>query len=149
MDLRIEKATLADGPALCDLLALLFDQEAEFQPDAAAQLRGLTAILGEPDIGLILVARQGDELAGMVNLLFTISTALGGRVALLEDMVVAPAHRGGGIGTRLLQAAIACAQAQGCRSITLLTDAVNEPAQRFYARQGFTPSSMLAMRRRL
>ena len=38
---------------------------------------------------------------------------------------------------------------RGRRRITLLTDGVNEAAQRFCARQGFMPSSMLAMRRLL
>lgn len=144
--LRIDTATAADIPALCELLALLFSQEAEFHPDPASQRRGLAAILGDPGIGLILVARQGGAIAGMVNLLFTVSTALGERVALLEDMVVAPAHRGSGVGGRLLEAAIEQARRQGCRRITLLTDQVNEAAQRFYARQGFTASPMLPMR---
>lgn len=146
MDLCIEKAAPSDIPALCELLALLFSQEAEFHPDPAAQRRGLAAILGDPDIGLILVARQGGAIAGMVNLLFTVSTALGKRVALLEDMVVAPAHRGSGVGGRLLEAAIELARRQGCCRITLLTDRVNEAAQRFYARQGFQASTMLPMR---
>ena len=146
MNLCIEKATQSDIPALCELLSVLFSQEAEFHPDPAAERRGLAAILGDPGIGLILVARQGGAIAGMVNLLFTVSTALGERVALLEDMVVAPAYRGSGVGGRLLEAAIEQARRQGCRRITLLTDRVNEAAQRFYARQGFTASPMLPMR---
>ncbi|WP_043459629.1 GNAT family N-acetyltransferase [Azohydromonas australica] len=146
MDLCIEKAAQSDIPALCELLALLFSQEVEFHPDPAAQRRGLAAILSDPGIGLILVARQGGAITGMVNLLFTVSTALGERVALLEDMVVAPAHRGSGVGDRLLKAAIEQARRQGCCRITLLTDRVNEAAQRFYARQGFQASTMLPMR---
>lgn len=146
MDISIQPATAADIPALCELLATLFNQEAEFHPDAAAQARGLAAIVGSAETGLILVARADKRIAGMVNLLFTVSTALGGRVALLEDMVVAPAHRGAGLGEKLLREAIAQARARGCRRITLLTDADNAAAQRFYARQGFTVSPMLPMR---
>ena len=55
------------------------------------------------------------KVIGMVNLLFTVSTALGERVAMLEDMVVAPAARGTGVGSALLQHAIAFAQQQGAR----------------------------------
>lgn len=146
MNSTIEPATLADIPALCELLAALFSQEAEFQPDTAAQARGLAAIIGHPEVGLILVARSEGQVAGMVSLLFTVSTALGERVALLEDMVVARAQRGAGLGQRLLAQAIAQARASGCRRITLLTDGVNEAAQRFYARQGFTVSPMRPMR---
>jgi GNAT superfamily N-acetyltransferase len=142
----IEPATVADIPALGELLAVLFAQEAEFAPDPPAQRRGLARIIGEPQLGTILVARERDAILGVVNLLFTVSTALGERVALLEDMVVAPAARGRGIGSALLRHAIAHARAQGCKRITLLTDGTNEAAQRFYARHGFTASGMVPMR---
>lgn len=142
----IEKATAADIPTLSDLLSVLFSQEAEFTPNAEAQQRGLAQIIGDPEIGFVLVARQDGQIVGMVNLLFTISTALGERVALLEDMVVSPAGRGAGVGTKLLSEAISCARMQGCKRITLLTDRSNEFAQGFYAKQGFAVSSMVPMR---
>ena len=139
-------ATLDDIPQLCELLALLFVQEAEFRPDRALQAAGLKRIIERPEAGRILVLRDGETIIAMVNLLFTVSTALGGRVALLEDMVVHPAHRGVGTGSTLLQAAIDVARSAGCRRITLLTDGDNRAAQRFYRRHGFEPSSMLPMR---
>jgi GNAT superfamily N-acetyltransferase len=142
----VEPARAADIPALATLLATLFAQEAEFRPDLDAHRRGLANIIGRPELGAILVAREQGAVVGMVNLLFTMSTALGARVALLEDMVVAPPARGRGVGAALLAQAIAHARAQGCRRITLLTDGVNEAAQRFYARHGFTASGMLPMR---
>lgn len=142
----IEKAIAADIPALSALLSVLFSQETEFTPNAEVQQRGLHQIIGNPEIGAVLVARQGDQIVGMVNLLFTISTALGERVALLEDMVVIPAVRGAGVGRRLLSEAIAFAREQGCKRITLLTDRGNESAQGFYARQGFVLSGMVPMR---
>jgi GNAT superfamily N-acetyltransferase len=89
---------------------------------------------------------ENGQIVGMVNLLFTISTALGERVALLEDMVVSPEVRGTGIGAKLLSEAISLARERGCKRITLLTDRSNEAAQRFYAKQGFVLSSMVPMR---
>ena len=142
----ITPATLDDLPALCALLTALFTQEAEFKPDEAAQRRGLARIIGDDQIGLIVVARQGGQVVGMVNLLYTVSTALGERVALLEDMVVDPLRRGSGLGTTLLQGAIALARQHGCRRITLLTDGDNVAAQRFYEQHGFKPSSMVPYR---
>lgn len=144
--MEITLATASDIPALCDLLSLLFSQEADFQPDYEAQCRGLTQILNNPDVGLILVARQKNQIVGMVNLLFTVSTALGQRVALLEDLVIAPTQRGNGIGSQLLKQAIEIAKLHDCHRITLLTDMANESAQRFYQKHGFSFSAMIPMR---
>jgi hypothetical protein len=86
----VSPATDADVPALCELLGILFAQEAEFHPDLERQAAGLRAILGRPDDGRVLVLRDGPAAVGTVSLLFLPSTALGGRVALLEDMIVNP-----------------------------------------------------------
>ena len=145
----IDAAKPDDIPALCQLLKQLFTQEAEFSPDLAAQRRGLQQIIDHPEIGTILVARSGGQVSGMVNLLYTISTALGERVALLEDMVIAAERRGSGIGAQLLDEALHFARLNGCRRITLLTDADNTGAQRFYQRQGFNRSPMIAFRQLL
>ena len=152
--LRVDRATHQDVPVLCELLEQLFSQELEFQPDSEAQRRGLLQILDNPGCGLILVLRlqraeQPEQVIGMVNLLFTISTALGERVALLEDMIIDRHHRQRGAGAQLLEAAISQAQQAGCRRITLLTDEDNLKAQQFYGRQGFTVSTMKPMRRML
>ena len=144
--MQITPASAADIPALCELLAVLFAQEADFKPDHAAQRRGLARLIGNPALGLILVARQDGQIVGMVNLLYTLSTALGERVALLEDMVVSPAARGTGIGSRLMQQAIQTARLNECKRITLLTDRANESAQRFYQRHGFGSSAMIPLR---
>lgn len=135
-----------DIPALCGLLGQLFAQEAEFTPDPAAQQRGLHAIVSDAQKGQILVACQDECIVAMVSLLYSVSTALGARVALLEDMVVDATHRGGGIGSALLRHAIDFAREQGCRRITLLTDQDNRAAQRFYARHSFGQSPMIALR---
>lgn len=144
--MRIEIAVPADVPALSDSLSILFAQEAEFTPDHAAQVRGLDRIINNPEAGMVLVARDGDTVVGMVSLLFTVSTALGAKVALLEDMVVSPRARGAGLGSQLLEQVISLVRNQGCKRITLLTDRANESAQRFYRRHGFEASSMLPMR---
>jgi len=142
----IEPASAADLPALVDLLSVLFTQEAEFTPDRQAQYRGLSHIISHAALGVVLVARGGSEVLGMVSLLYSVSTALGARVAWLEDWVVQPSARGTGVGSQLLQAAIAHARAEGCQRITLLTDSDNHAAQRMYQAWGFTQSSMVPMR---
>lgn len=142
----ITKATADDIPQLCELLTLLFTQEADFHPDITKQSDGLREIIAHPEIGAILVLREGSRAVGMINVLYTISTACGGRVAIVEDMIVRPEKRCSGLGSSLLAAAIELAQAEGCLRITLLTDRTNAPAIRFYQRHGFVPSEMIPLR---
>ena len=142
----VRRATPADVPQLCGLLTLLFAQEADFTPDPERQTRALSLIIEQPDVGHIYCATDGKLIAGMVSILFTISTAEGGRAAWLEDMVVNPAYRGSGIGKRLLNEAIRQARSAGCSRITLLTDATNTLAMQFYGRSGFVRSQMVPFR---
>jgi GNAT superfamily N-acetyltransferase len=146
MPIVVTPATLADLPALCELLTALFTQEAEFKPDAQAQRRGLSRILNDPVLGMVVVVRRQGEVLGMATLLFTVSTALGERVAWLEDVVVKPGHRRSGLGKLLMQGVIEQARWQGCHRLTLLTDAHNEEGRHFYEQHGFTASSMVPYR---
>ncbi|MDO9104042.1 MAG: GNAT family N-acetyltransferase [Methylovulum sp.] len=144
--MHISAAHSSDIPALCELLHILFSLEADFTPDYPAQSRGLTRIIDNPESGQIIIARQDQQIIGMVSLLFTVSTALGADVALLEDLVVMPEARNSGTGSKLLAHAIELARLRGCQRITLLTDHGNEAAQRFYQRHGFCPSAMIPLR---
>ncbi len=57
---------------------MLFAQEAEFKPNQEAQHRGLLRIITNREVSIILVAKEGETVLGMVILLYTVSTALGG-----------------------------------------------------------------------
>ncbi len=144
--MKIEMATTSDIPTLCILLDYLFSQEVEFKPDHETQSRGLEMILNNNNIGNIFVAKKNEKIIGMVILLYTVSTALGERVALLEDMVVSPNERGLGIGSMLLDHAVKYATKKGCKRIILLTDKMNIRAQKFYKQHKFNPSSMIPFR---
>jgi GNAT superfamily N-acetyltransferase len=143
---EIREAVRADIPQLCALLDELFAQESDFTPDARRQQRGLQLIVDNPDSGRIYCATQTGAVVGMVAILFTVSTAEGGRAAWLEDMVVHPDWRGRRIGGRLLNRALEEARASGCTRITLLTDGTNHNAMRFYSRAGFVRSAMAPFR---
>lgn len=142
----IEEATINELDEMCDLLAHLFTQEVDFVIDRNLQRSGLINILKNPWLGTILLGKQDGIVIGMVSLLFTVSTALGGRVAILEDMILRPEFRGKKLGSKLLEAAILKARESGCLRITLLTDGVNQDAQRFYENHGFVHSEMITMR---
>ncbi|DAB33718.1 MAG TPA: hypothetical protein CFH82_09070, partial [Sulfurospirillum sp. UBA12182] len=75
--LHVRVATLEDIPSLCELLNQLFSQEVEFTPQKHLQEKGLKAIMENPTVGIILVAIIEQKIVGMLNLLFTIFTALG------------------------------------------------------------------------
>lgn len=144
--LRISVATQNDVTELSGLLQLLFTQESEFAPDPLIQQRALRSIVGRSNVGDIFIARRHDKVLGMASLLYTVSTALGDKVAWLEDMVVAPAARDQGIGSALINQAINFARERGCKRITLLTDSDNAAAHRFYEQHGFRKSSMTPFR---
>jgi GNAT superfamily N-acetyltransferase len=143
---RIEPATLEDLPRLAELVMELMEIEQDFSPNRAKQEHGLRLILEQPSRGRIFVLRTDDQIIGMVNLLFTISTAVGGHVILLEDLIVHPDHRDQGYGGRLLEYVKSFAKRKGFLRITLLTDRVSDDSQAFFENHGFQRSAMIPMR---
>jgi GNAT superfamily N-acetyltransferase len=142
----IEPATEADLDELSEMLGELFAQESDFRPDKEKQLRGLRLIFEQPSRGRVFVLRREGAIVGMINLLFTISTAEGGFVILLEDLVVHKQYQGHGYGSKLLQHAIDFERQKNFLRITLLTDRPENLAQEFFRRHGFHESSMIPMR---
>jgi len=146
--ISVRPATSDDVPRLCALLALLFTQEADFQPNSEKQSRALRLIMDQPEFGQIFCAINGESLIGMVSLLFTPGITSAGPAAWLEDLIVDPEWRGRGIGSLLLRESIRHAESVGCTRITLLTDAINLSAIRFYERAGFLCTRSIPWRRR-
>ncbi len=144
--LRIEPATLDDLPVLADLLHDLFTLESDFVPNRVKQTRGLELILEDPSRGRIFVLRNDHSIIGMINLLITISTAEGGFVMLLEDLVVHSDHRGQGLGSKLLEHAVNFAREKKFLRITLLTDRADQGPIDFYCHRGFVVSDMQPLR---
>jgi GNAT superfamily N-acetyltransferase len=160
----IEPADSRDIPALTALLGELFAREHDFAdrnearaarqgwracgftPDPEKQARALRLILAHPEKGRLFVVRMDGKVVGMANALFTISTAEGGPVVLLEDVILSAPYRGQGLGRRLVEHVMDWARGEGFLRVTLLTDADNQGAQQFYGRLGFTLSKMLVLR---
>jgi len=144
---HVEPATIEDLPALTELVMDLLSSSGDFTPDQVLQERGLRLILEQPNRGRIFVVRNKDRIFGMANLLFTISTARGGFVILLEDVVIHPDHRGQGYGAMLVHYVMDFAKQKNFKRITLLTDRMSAESQEFFKKQGFEHSHMIPMRR--
>jgi GNAT superfamily N-acetyltransferase len=92
---------------------------------------------------VVLVAEAGGDVVGMCTVQLSVSTARGGLSAGVEDVVVDAAHRGSGLGARLMAAAEAWARDQGAVRIALLADETNAPALDFYGHLGFTRTRLV------
>ena len=145
-DVAIEPAIAEDLDELSGLLGELFSEESDFRPNKEKQLRGLRLIFEQPNRGRVFVLRRDRSIVGMINLLFTISTAEGGFVILLEDLVIHKEHRGHGYGSMLLDYAVEFARQKNFKRITLLTDRPELRSQSFFRKHGFYESPMLPMR---
>jgi len=146
MKKEISIANINDLPELIELLNDLFTQDIEFVPDVKKQKAGLEAIINNPEIGEILVLKEDGNILGMVSLLYSISTALGGKVAILEDLIIHKDYRQMGLGKELLGEAIRFSKERNCLRLTLLTDFNNDAAINFYQKFGFKKSEMIPMR---
>lgn len=147
MSIEIDFATAADLPQLADLLAELLTLESDFKPDREKQLRGLRLILDNTVLGRLFVVRDGERVLGMANALITVSTAEGGYVLLLEDVIMRRGQRGNGLGRKLLEHVLGWATAQDITRVTLLADRDNAAALDFYRKLGFDDSRMRVLRK--
>lgn len=140
--------TAADRPVVRSLLARQL-AEHELSTDEDAIVRTLDGLMARPDRGFVLVADLGAGPIGVAYVAYTWTLEHGGLVAWLEELYVAPEHRGGGIGGRLLDEAIARARLGGALAMDLEIDALHDRAANLYTRSGFTPLSRRRMQLRL
>jgi len=143
----IHPATSGDLRAIGRLAALLVRTHHDFDPDRfiaatpeteRSYASFLRRQLDDEEV-VVLVAERDGEVLG-----YTYAGAergdyvsLRGPAGVLHDLVVDPAHRGHGIGRRLLDATLAALEAKGVPRVVLSTAERNESAQRLFARAGF------------
>ncbi|MBI3591948.1 MAG: GNAT family N-acetyltransferase [Nitrospirae bacterium] len=148
MDFSIRPARADDIPGMCDLLSELFSIESDFGPDREKQVRGLRLLLSDiSGSSAVFVAEKGDEIIGMCSVQILISTAEGGDVGLLEDLIVKRDYRGNGIGTRLLSDIFKWCAAKNISRLQLLRDMDNVKALKFYAGNGWSDTGLVCMRK--
>jgi len=82
---------------MCELLSELFSIESDFSPDIEKQSAGLKLLLEDSSASLLIAAEADGNLVGMCSVQKLFSTAQGGPVGLLEDLIVSKHYRGSGI----------------------------------------------------
>ncbi|MDO9057054.1 MAG: GNAT family N-acetyltransferase [Sulfuricurvum sp.] len=142
----IRRACYDDIDAMAGLLSELFAIEDDFSIDIEKQSRGLKLLLDTPS-AILLVVESKEGVIGMATLQTLISTAMGEKVGLIEDVIVSEAYRGTGIGKALLEALIAESEGAGLKRLALGADHRNHKAIAFYQKQRFSISNMGLMYR--
>ena len=128
----IRKAVLEDIPALVALLKVLFSIEEDFSFNEEKQRQGLELMLKAPEQRCIMVAEHNGKIIGMCTAQLLITTAEGGKAALVEDMVVHQDYRKQGIGRSLLTKIEEWAYEHEAKRLELLADRGNTPALEYY-----------------
>jgi GNAT superfamily N-acetyltransferase len=149
-DVMIRNATRRDAPALVALLAALFSIEEDFTVDPATQYRGILMMLDACGKHRCLrVAETEGRVIGMASLQTRISTAEGGIVGIVGDVVIQEKWRGKGVGSRLLHAIDIWARQHGLLRLQLLADKKNLPALQFYRSRGWEVTELICLRKKL
>jgi len=134
---------------MVSLLQALFAIEADFAPDASRQRQGLTRFLdGCGKHRGILVAESQAQVIAMATIQILMSTAEGGPVGLVEDVIVREDCRGRGVGRRLMTAVEAWAAKRDLTRLQLLADRTNFSALDFYDKRGWLPTRLTCLRRK-
>lgn len=136
MHLLIRPATRADLPqvlALCRQLDLP-GEPALSEPQALARFEALTA----GDRHRVYAAEQQGQVVGTFALTFVGGLAHSGRDScIVEDVVVAPALRGSGVGRKMMAFAMRECAARRCYKLVLSSHLQRDLAHRFYEGLGF------------
>jgi ribosomal protein S18 acetylase RimI-like enzyme len=147
IDIRPANAT--DLDSCLELLRLLFAIESDFAFHNTKALRGLELLLAS-DKDVLLVAHLSEQpqiVVAMCSVQTLISTAEGGAVGLIEDVIVSPEHRRKGVARKLLNAAEQWALARGLKRLQLLADKRNNSALDFYEAHDWQKTQLIALRK--
>ena len=137
MPLSILRATLADLDSL--LLLMRHMQRDDPWAEAFDELcvrNNLAELLHDPRYGLICLVREKDNPVAYLVICFDFSLEYRGKGAWIDELFVEPAHRGQGIGTRLLDLAETVSSEHGAQTLHLEVNHGNRAIE-LYRRRAF------------
>ena len=141
MTLSQRQAQQADLPAIVSLLlqdALGQTREQSGETLNAAYLKAFDAIDADPNQYLMVVEREKKILASCHLSIIPSLTFIGATRLQIEAVRVDQQHRGRGIGTWMINAAIAYGTSKDARIIQLTMNKKRLKSKYFYEKMGFT-----------
>jgi ribosomal protein S18 acetylase RimI-like enzyme len=137
--------------AVVDLIAQLAVSEfGRRQPMTPAECAALIPSLARYPSKRVLLASRDSAICGVAVCFIQVSTFSGREMLKIHDLFVSPDQRRRGIGKRLVEAAIACAQEMNCAFINVEVATDNPAAIRLYGSLRFTdwitPTKFLELR---
>ena len=141
----IRLAKMADIPQLVALLEDLFTLEADFQVDQEKQVTGLALLIASQK-DVVFVVEVNNAVIGMCSVQTLISTAEGGTVGIVEDLIVNRAYRKQGAASSLLAEVLNWSERHGLKRLQLLADQNNSFALDFYKKQGWQTTRLICLR---
>lgn len=142
------KAVARDVPEMVELLRQLFSIEKDFNFNPGKHRAGLLMMMHSGSCRIFL-AETGGRVVGMCTVQVLASAAEGGKVALLEDMLVDEKFRHQGAGSFLLEKADEWAKESGLERIQLLADKENVAALKFYLKYNWSLTNLVGIRKML
>ncbi|MFT4033008.1 MAG: GNAT family N-acetyltransferase [Siphonobacter sp.] len=135
MSTIIRQATPEDVPAIYQLIVELAEYEKALHEVINSPEQLLKDGFGEHPLYGTIIAEVDGEVVGMSLYYYRYSTWKGKRL-YLEDLIVKEAHRGSGLGKKLLDATVEEARRTECSGLMWQVLDWNEPSIEFYKRYG-------------
>ena len=141
--MEIRHAVESDIPALMPLMRGYCEFYKANPADEGLDEMAHALIATADHQGMLLVADDGGEVIGFAAVGWKWSSLRGARIAVLEDLFVAPEARGRGAADALIETVAERARNNGAPVVTWLTAPDNHRAQAVYDRVGGTSESFL------
>ncbi|MBT2419486.1 GNAT family N-acetyltransferase [Streptomyces sp. ISL-22] len=140
-DLEIRAAVAEDVPAI---VAMLADDplgaQRESPDDLTPYLAALERLSNDPNQHLVVAVREGSVVGTLQLTVIPGLSRRGSTRSIIEAVRIHADERGSGLGTQLIEWAIAESRHQNCQLVQLTSDSTRTDAHRFYERLGFTAS---------
>lgn len=141
--MEIRAAQEREVPAVVALLADdVLGAGRETPDDLAPYLAAFARLRADPN-QLLVVAVRADVVIGTLQLSVIPGLSRRGRTrSIIEAVRVHRGERGSGLGTTLIEWAIAESARRGCSLVQLTSDRTRTDAHRFYEKLGFTATHL-------